>query len=108
MTNDSRNSKIKIFCQNGKPVYITKTRLNGIRLQIIKDIKQKRRENPNGAIYWFYGLAHFSYIKETDETVLVITYGDELSSLGLNKRARIYVEVPFKRRTTKKHGTVIC
>lgn len=103
----SNDDKIKIFCDGGKPIYITKTRHENIRRQIVRDIKRKRSENRNLALYYFYGLAYFVYHKEDDSASLVIEYGDELSSLGVNKRDRIYVEVLFKTRTTKKHGTII-
>lgn len=102
-----RKKRIRIYCENGSPVFITKTRLKNIKTQMTRDIKATRSENKDMIPFYFYGIAYFLYIEQSDCTVLSIEYGDELNSKTIDKKNKIYVEVPYKTRTTKKNGTII-
>lgn len=99
--------RIKVYCENGSSIFITKTRLSNIKTQMTRDIKAKRAENKQLIPFYFYGLAYFVYYNQTDSVALLIEYGDELSSRSIDKKNKIYVEVPYKTRTTKKNGTIV-
>lgn len=111
MTNNKKLSKdkkkIKVFCLRGNPVEITKNYANGIKKQIVKNIKAKRLENRDTAQYYFYGIADYILVKDNDMPVLRIEYGDALSALDVVKKNKIYVEVPFRMRITKKSPPII-
>ena len=102
-----KTKRIKIFCRNGKPIEITKTYAENIRRQILKTIKAKRIENRDMAEFYFYGIAEFSYVKETDETVLLINYGGVSSSSEVDKKGRIYAEVPIRVKPSKKKAVIL-
>jgi len=102
-----KTNKVKISCLNGKPMLVTKNYVEGIKTQMIRDIKAKRIENPKVAEFYFYGIANFTYIKESKSTVLSITYGDALSALNVDKKGCVYVEVPFRTRPSRKKVSVI-
>lgn len=97
-----KSNKIKIFCRNGKSVEVTKNYVEGIKKQMVREIKAKRMENSAIAEFYFYGIAEYSHIEETGKNVLIIEYGDALSSLEKDKKGRVYVEVPIRVRPSRK------
>ncbi len=97
-----KSNKVKIFCRNGKAVEVTKNYFEGIKKQMIREIKAKRMDNPAIAEFYFYGIAEYCFVEETGKNVLVIEYGDALSSLEKDKKGRVYVEVPIRVRPSRK------
>ncbi|MBK7362842.1 MAG: hypothetical protein IPJ01_11140 [Micavibrio sp.] len=97
-----KSNKIKIYCKNGKPIEVTKNYVEGIKKQMVRKIKADRMEHPEIAELYFYGIAEYCYIKETDVTVLVMKYGDVLCAMDEDKKGRVYVEVPIRVKPSKK------
>lgn len=99
---ESKVKKIKIISSNGKFVEVSNRFYNGIKIQMTRTIKQKRIENSDNAHFYFYGIASFVYDKIEKEQNLVIEYGDALSALELDTKNKIYVEVAFRKKPSKK------
>lgn len=99
---ESKTKKIKIISDNGKFVQVSQRFFNGVKIQMTRTIKQKRIEDSENAHLYFYGIASFVYDKAEKEYNLVIEYGDALSALELDVKNKIYVDIQFRKKPSKK------